>query len=259
MSPRVLSTLALAAFSAAALSAATDPFVGTWKLNPAKSKFSGEQIKIDDLGQNRYKITGGVDSDTITADGTDQPVHYGRTEAITKQGPNVWKIVMKKDGKVLSTGTWTLSGDGKTLAVKGSNVKPDGTNADFEAAVKRVGSGSGWAGTWESTDVKISSPDEYIISSYQGDGLSFSTPAYKEVLNMKLDGKDYPATGPNVPPGATSSGKRVNASTLEITEKIKDKVMDHVAYQVSADGNTLTLTIHETGQPKPLTAVYEKK
>jgi hypothetical protein len=59
MSPRVLSTLALAAFSAAALSAATDPFVGTWKLNPAKSKFSGEQIKIDDLGQNRYKITGG--------------------------------------------------------------------------------------------------------------------------------------------------------------------------------------------------------
>jgi hypothetical protein len=35
--------------------------------------------------------------------------------------------------------------------------------------------------------------------------------------------------------------------------------MDHVAYQVSADGNTLTLTIHETGQPKPLTAVYEKK
>src|ERR1035441_4302901 len=116
MSPRTLSTLALAAFSAAALSAATDPFVGTWRLNPAKSKFSGEQIKIDDLGQNRYKIIGGVDSDTITADGTDQPVHYGRTEAITKQGANVWKIVVKKDGKVLSTGTWTLSGDGQTLA-----------------------------------------------------------------------------------------------------------------------------------------------
>src|ERR1035441_379097 len=59
MSPRTLSTLALAAFSAAALSAATDPFGGTWRLNPAKSKFSGEQIKIDDLGQNCYKIIGG--------------------------------------------------------------------------------------------------------------------------------------------------------------------------------------------------------
>lgn len=259
MSRRALSTLALAAFSAAALSAANDPFVGTWKLNPAKSKFAGEQIKIDDLGQNRYKITAGVDSDTITADGTDQPIHYGRTEAITKQGPNVWKFVLKKDGKVLSTGTWTLSVDGKTLAVKGSNVKADGTTADFEVAVKRVGSGSGWAGTWESTDVKIGSPDEYIISSYEGDGLSFSTPAYKVVLNMRFDGKDYPANGPTVPSGATSSGKRVEASTLEITDKIKDKVMAHVTYQISADGNTLTLTIHETGQPKPLTAVYEKK
>ena len=76
---------------------------------------------------------------------------------------------------------------------------------------------------------------------------------------MKFDGKDYPANGPNVPSGATSSGKRVNANTLEIVDKIKDKVMDHVTYQVSADGNTLTLTIRETGQPKPLTAVYEKK
>jgi hypothetical protein len=27
---------------------------------------------------------------------------------------------------------------------------------------------------------------------------------------------------------------------------------------VSQDGKTLTLTIHETGQPKPLTVVYDK-
>jgi hypothetical protein len=259
MSLRTVSTLALAALCAAALSAAGDPFVGTWKLNPAKSQFSGEQIKIDDLGQNRYKITGGADSDTLTADGTDQPVRFGRTEAITKQGPNVWKIVTKKDGKLLSTATWTLSADGKTLAIKGSSVKPDGTSADFEVAVKRVSGGSGWAATWESTDVKISSPDELVISSYQNDGLSISTPAYKDVLNLKFDGKDYPETGPNVPPGAASSGKRVNANTLEITDKVKDEVMDHLTYQVSPDGKTLTMTIHETGQPKPLTAVYEKK
>jgi hypothetical protein len=256
---RALSTLLLAASSAATLSAAADPFVGTWKLNLAKSKFSGEQMKIEDLGQNRYKLTGGVDSDTITADGTDQPVHYGRTLAITKQGSNVWKVVSKKDGKVLSTYTETLSADGRTLSFKGSNVKPDGTSADFEGATKRVGSGSGWAGTWESTEVKISSPDETVISSYQGDGLSFATPAYKDVLNMKFDGKDYPETGPQVAAGSASSGKRLNANTLEITDKIQDKVMDHATFEVSKDGKTLTITVHETGQPNPLTAVYDRK
>jgi hypothetical protein len=256
---RALLSLALAAFFAATLSAATDPFVGTWKLNPAKSKFTGEQLKIEDLGQNRYKISGGIDSDTLTADGSDQPIRYGRTESITKQAANVWKVVQKQDGKVLSAATWTLSADGKTLAVKGTDNKPDGTTSDYEVAVKRVGSGSGFAGTWETTDVKFTSPNEYVITSYQGDGLTFSTPAYKEVLNMKFDGKDYPSSGPNVPAGAVTSGRRVNASTLDTTGKIKDKVTDHTTFTVSTDGKTMTLTIHETGQAKALTAVYDKQ
>jgi hypothetical protein len=55
-----------------------------------------------------------------------------------------------------------------------------------------------------------------------------------------------------------SSGKRVNAHTLEVTDKVKGEVMDHTKYEVSPDGKTLTLTIHETGQTKPLTVVYDK-
>jgi hypothetical protein len=259
MTIRGFSTLALAALSAAVLSAANDPFVGHWKLDTAKSKFAGEQLKIEDLGQNRYKITSGPDSDTITADGTDQPIHYGRTESIARESPNVWKVTMKKDGKVMNTATWTLGGGGKTLSVNGQSMKPDGTTGTFEVAVKRVGGGSGFAGTWESTEVKFSSPDEYVISAYEGDGLTFTIPAYKDVLNLRFDGKDYPESGPNVPSGAASSGKRVDARTLEVTDKIQGKVMDTTTFKLSPDGKTLTLTIKETGQPKPLTAVYEKQ
>lgn len=255
---RALSTLTLAAASAVTLSAGADPFVGTWKLNLAKSKFSGEQMKIEDLGQNRYRLTAGVDSDTLTADGTDQPVHYGRTESIAKQGPNVWKVSYKKEGKVLSAGTWTLSADGKTILYKGTEFKPDGTTGDYEGTVKRVGSGSGWAGTWESTEVKISSPDQMVISVYQGDGLTFSSPAYKSVSNVKFDGKDYPDSGPDVIEGSTNSGKRTGPNALELTSKIKDKVMDRSTSEVSKDGKTLTVTYHESGQPKPLT-VYDKQ
>jgi hypothetical protein len=35
--------------------------------------------------------------------------------------------------------------------------------------------------------------------------------------------------------------------------------MDTATYKLSSDGKTLTMTIKETGQPKPLTAVYEKQ
>lgn len=34
--------------------------------------------------------------------------------------------------------------------------------------------------------------------------------------------------------------------------------MDHTKFQVSSDGKTLTLEIHESGQPNAMTIVYDK-
>jgi hypothetical protein len=45
--------------------------------------------------------------------------------------------------------------------------------------LKKVSGGSSWAGTWESTDVKFTSPDEWVIEPYEADGLSFNTPAIR--------------------------------------------------------------------------------
>jgi hypothetical protein len=251
-------SLGFACLLAGTLWAADDPFCGKWKLNMEKSKFSGEQSKIEDLGGNKYKWTSGDVSDTITADGTDQSVHFGRTISIAPEGSNNWKMVIKKDGKVLSSMTHTLSPDGKTQTIKGTETKPDGTTSDFNVVLKKVSGGSGWGGTWESTDVNFTSPDQWEITPYEADGLTFNTAAYQDTISMKFDGKDYEEKGPNVSPGSTSSGKRVNAHTLDVTDKVKGQVMDHTKFEVSPDGKTLTLTIHETGQPKPLSIVYNK-
>ena len=251
-------SLALACLFAGTLCAADDPFCGKWKLNMEKSQFAGDQTKIQDLGNNKYKWTVGDRSDTITFDGTDQPVHFGRTISMTPDGKNNWKMVIKKDGRVLSSMTHTVSEDGKTQTIKGTETKPDGTTSDFNVVWKKVSGGSGIGGTWEETDVKFTSPDEWDIAAYESDGLTFNTPAYQDTLSMKFDGKDYEEKGPDVPPGSMSSGKRVDAHTLEVTDKVKGEVMDHTKYEVSSDGKTLTLTIHETGQTKPLTMVYNK-
>lgn len=251
-------SLALTGLLAGTLWASDDPFCAKWKLNTEKSKFVGELIKIQDLGGNRYKWTVGNITDTIPYDGTDHTDQFGRTISIAPEGTNNWRMIIKKDGRVLSSMTHKISDDGKTQTIKGTETKPDGTTSDFTAEWKKLGSGSGWAGTWESTDLKFTSPDEYDIEPYEGDGLSFKTPAYQDVLSLKFDGKDYEEKGPNVAPGSMSSGKRVNAHTLEITDKVKGQLMDHTKYEVSADGKTLTLTVREPGQPKPLTIVYDK-
>lgn len=243
---------------AGTLWAKDDPFVGKWKLNTEKSKFTGEQSKIEDLGGNKYKWTSGNVSDTITADGSDQPVHFGRTMSLTPEGTNHWKMVIKKDGRVLSSMTHTLAQDGKTQTIKGTQTKPDGTTSDFNVVMKKVSGGSGWAGTWEDTDVQFTSPEEWIIEPYETDGLTFNSPAYQDTLSMKFDGKDYEEKGPNVAPGSTSAGKRVGPHTLEVTDKVKGEVMDHMKFEVSSDGKVLTITVHDTGQPKAATAVYDR-
>lgn len=251
-------SLALTYLVAGTVWAADDPFCGKWKLNQEKSKIAGEQIKWEELGDNKYKFTFGENSDTVTADGTDQPVHYGRTMSLSKEGSNSLKMVIKRNGKVIDSMTHSLSDDGSVQTIKGTNTKPDGSTSDYSVQLKRVGSGSGWSGTWESTNVKINSPDEWDIERYGAQGLTFDTPAYNDKLSMNFDGKDYPENGPNVPAGSMSSGKRVDAHTLEVTDKIKSQVMDHTKFEVSPDGKTLTLTIHETGQPNALTIVYDK-
>jgi hypothetical protein len=258
MLTRITFAFALTCFIAGFLHAADDPFCGRWKLNQKKSKITGEQMKIEDLGQNKFRFSFGNESDTVTADGTDQPVRHGRTLSLAPEGPNALRMVIKKDGKVLSSMIHALSEDGNTQTIKGTATKPDGTTSDFAVTDKRVGGGSGWTGTWESTDLKFNSPDEWVISPYGSQGLAFDTPAYKETLRMNFDGKDYPETGPNVAPGSASSGQRLDAHTLEITHKIQGKVRGHTRYEVSSDGRTLTLTVHETGQPNALTVVYDK-
>lgn len=252
-------SLLVACLVSGTLLAARDPFVGKWNVDQSKSRMAGEEFKIKDLGGNRYTLIMGNISDTLVADGTDQPVHFGRTRSITKEGPNVWKTVVKRNGRVLSTAIITLSPDAKRLTVEVTGTRADGSTFHNHVVTKRIAGTTGFAGTWESTKLKIGSPVAWEIRPYDGNGLSFITPAEHETLNMKFDGKDYPDRGPNVPPGATSSGRRVNQRTLEMTDKIKGKVMDTAQFKLSSNLKTMTITVHETGQSKPLTIVYDRQ
>jgi hypothetical protein len=121
-----------------------------------------------------------------------------------------------------------------------------------------VGSGSGWSGTWESTNLKVSRPGEWDISSYGNGGLSFYVPARKERLNLNFDGKDYQPTGPEVTPGWSSSGQRTDKQQLEVSEKFKGKVVSKTEFRLSSDGRTLTVTEHREGQPNSQVIVYDK-
>ena len=248
---RTFQLLLVACLVTGTLWAANDPFAGKWKVNPSKSKLSDE-MKVEAAGENRYAITFGPGAvDTIVADGSDQPGLRGTTLSVTVEGPNAWKVIRKKDGRMLLTANWTLSGDGKTLTDAYTGYQPDGSTMSVHYVFERTAGSSGFAGTWDSVSEEVDSAMELAIQPYEGDGLSFISPAAKMTKNIKFDGNDYPDIGPNVASGSASSGRRVNARSLEITDKFQGKITDTRQMELSPDLKTLTMSVRLEGQSKP--------
>jgi len=259
MSKQTFQLLLAACLVTGALWAADDPFVGKWKLNPSKSKLT-DQMKVEAVGANKYAFDfGGGIPETVVADGTDQPGNFGTTLSVSVEGPQTWKVVRKKDGRTLISAVWKLSEDGTTLGDAFTGIKADGSTMSLDYVYKRTAGTSGFSGTWESTSEKVNSVFEFQIQPYEGDGLSFIIPAEGETQNMKFDGKDYAKVGPDVVPGSASSGRRVNDRTLEMTDKIKGKVMDTRRIELSPDLKSLMMTVQSAGQSKSNILVFDRE
>ena len=258
MFKRTFELLLVACLGTGALWAANDPFVGEWKLNPARSKLT-DQMKVESVGANKYVFDFGGGSETIVVDGTDQPGNFGSTLSVTVEGPDTWKVIRKKDGRMLITATWKLSKDGNTLTDDFTGIEPNGSTFNLNYVYKRTAGSSGFAGTWESTSETVNSVFVLQVRPYEGDGLSFIDPSEEETKNVKFDGKDYPNLGPNVVPGSASSVRRVNERTLEMTDKIDGKVMDAQQIELSSDLKTLTMTVHTVGRSEPTILVFERQ
>src|SRR5262249_32529783 len=203
--------LCFACLAATTSDAADEPLIGKWKLNLSKSKLA-DQMTIAPAGANRYKLTfaGVGETETLVADGTDQPGIQGSTISITVEAPGNWKIARKRGGHTVLTAIWKLSDDGQTLTDTFTGNQPDGSTSHVDLVYKRAegsASNSGIPGTWETTEEKADA-FEIEIRPYEGDGLSFSSGG-APANNVKLDGKDYPPAGASPPPGSATSARRL--------------------------------------------------
>ena len=259
MAKRLFQVLIVLSLVAITLRAANDPFVGKWKLNTDKSTLTDE-MKVKSLGVNKYAFDfGSGDPETIVADGTDQPGLEGSTLAVTSEGPNNWRVVRKKDGRMQISAIWTLSADGNTLHDNFTGYQPNGSTFNLDYLYARTAGTSGFAGTWDSTSEKVNSAVEIEVQPFEGDGLSFINRAQQSTRTMKFDGKDYPVQGPDVLAGSMSSARRLNARTLEFTEKLNGKATDTQHMEISPDGKTMTTTIQSPGRRKPKILIFDRE
>jgi hypothetical protein len=241
----------------ASLSAAETPFVGDWKLDGAKSTLI-DQMKVVNVSGDKYAFDFGGGAETIVVDGTDQAGGTGTMLAVSAERRDAWKVVRKKDGRMLLSAAWKLSDDGNTLTDDFTSFAADGTASTIHYVYQRTAGTAGFAGTWESTTVPADLVFVMKIRPFGKGGLSFDS-AQGQTRKVVLDGKDYPTVGPHASPGATAAVRRIDKHTLALTDKVKDRIVDTEQFRLSPDGKTLTVVVRKPGQRAPNTFVFERQ
>ena len=216
-------------------------------------------MEIQEVAPETYKFQEDEHSDVIFADGLDHQTHFGDSMAITKQASDTWAITYKRGSAVAMNTIWKISGDGQTLTYTATGTRPNGQHFRNQMTLKRTLGTSGLSGKWEVTDVELSSPREIYIAPYEGTGHSITYPGRKQTVRMKFDGKDYADSGPTVAPDSTTSGRRIDARTIETTEKVKGKVIETAKATISEDGKSQTIIVTEPGDKTPVVLVYERE
>jgi len=252
MSIQTIALLALA--SVAALWTANDPFVGKWRLDVSRSTIV-DAMRVEALGPNKYAFNfEGGPTETVVADGTDQPGLPGTTLSVKAADARTLKVLRKQDGRVIVSATWKLSEDGRILRDSFTSLQPDASSTTIDYVYRRMSGRSGFAGAWESTTPPVGLKLELAIQPHGDKTLSFVSPGSDKTVTF--DGRDHPV--PGAKDGLTLSGRREGRRTLEYTESAGGKVARTRRFELSRDGRTLTATLRTPGQATPDVFVFAR-
>ena len=122
----------------------------------------------------------------------------------------------------------------------------------------RTAGSDGLMGSWKSTSVKLSSPNELTIQESGLDGLILKIAALKATAVTNFDGKEVAVDGPDIPTGLRLALTRTGPYKFRLVQKLNGNVVDSSEYTVAADGQTMTEVGGAPGDP-PATIVWEKQ
>ena len=246
---------------APSISLAQSPFDGAWRTNMGQSKFSPKP-NVFYISQGWYHCVSCSPSYDVKADGQDQAV-TGQpfdTVSVREVDPKSIAVTTKKGGTTVSEQTRTVSANGKTLTVKttyhpqggGDPVITESTAALVGIAPSGVHAASG---SWRIT--KVQQSDNGLTTTFKTTGDELSMSSATGSYTAKFDGKDYPATGAyNY---NSVSLKRIDAHTIEETDKRDGKEVEVSKMTVSPDGKKMTVVATNKLTDRTSTYIAEKK
>jgi hypothetical protein len=234
---------------------AQSAFDGTWRVDPNSAQFKGSDKFL--LQNGTWHCDSCVPKLSIKADGKEHKVTtspYYDAATVNEVNDHAVEISTKKNGKPAGTNKMTASDDGKMLTTEWSFVSETGETGNGKFTSERVGEAPAGSnkvsGSWQPNKVEDASESVSLISyKVAGDEFSMSDKT-GDSYTAKLDGKDYPYKGD---PGVTTvSLKKIDANTIEESDKRNGKPIYVSRMTVSEDGKTMQIAnedkLHNTSQ-----------
>lgn len=242
---------------------AQSAFDGTWKIDLNQVTMPTKP-SVYLLKDGIFQCESCVPPIKVAADGSDQAVSghpYFDTMAVNVVDDHTVKETDKKDGKVVSESTVTISPDGKTATFEFTDTNPNGSTVSGRGTQQRVKAGPegshASSGTWNTTHMENVSDNGLTMTfKVEGDKLSMSSPT-GQAYTAPMDGTDAPLTGD---PGVdTVSVKKIGPHSITETDKLKGKVISVTTMTVGADGHSMQMDVQnkQRGTTTRLVAMKE--
>jgi len=226
---------------------AQNAFDGTWALESDQTELP-KKPDIYLLQGGIYQCSTCVPAIKVHADGKSYPVAgspYFSSISVRTVDSRDLQITETQKGKTVYTENDSVSPDGNLLMQKVTDSSaPNGEPVIAEETFERIGappvSGNMISGLWQAHRIHFSSANGTTVTYHAtANGLQVSTPG-GEGYDAKFDGKEYRIRG--VPVRSTVTLKRVNARTIEETDRDEGVVHYRLRMAVSRDGKTMKVT-----------------
>ncbi len=232
-------SLFIATVFQACLTAADDPFVGTWRYRQDKEQ-AHLTYKFLAAGEKMFQTDNGAGLGPVLP--TDGSVHQSPLSgavSLKQLDDHTFLYVLRRK----TTYKRIITLDGNTMKWNEDQELDTGKHTVWQSTWRRIGKGDGLAGEWAM--ISRQSPNDALRLAVQktSDGLSFQTSDRRFVDQLYFDGKEHASKDPDEMQGLTTSTERVDSRTIRSIEKRGGKILDTITYAVSADRKLMTATV----------------
>jgi hypothetical protein len=221
------------------------PFDGTWVAELSSAKLPDKPDVIV-LNKGIYECKSCVPALYIKANGTDQAVIGNPNyDSIAVRMVNALRLdtTYKLGGKIVSQSNIAVAADGKTATVMSESrygAKPVTATVKLTRVAAGAAGAHAYSGSWRTTAYEeVSKNGLSLTLRGTADGLQLNDNNGMS-YDAKFDGKDYALAGD--PTHTLVTLKRVDAHTIEETDKVGGKVEGVYRMTVAADGQSMTTT-----------------